>query len=107
MSFNLHPISYLDADTNAGRPGNDQGTGNGHGHGAGHEHGNGYRMFDSDLNLDIDGIPTGSPLTSSQSTNDSPQSSFTSQSSENSPHQKGEYMKFFGGREIKIFVGRD
>jgi hypothetical protein len=96
MSFNLHPISYLDADTNAGRPGNDQGTGNGHGHGAGHEHGNGYRMFDSDLNLDIDGISTGSPLTSSQSTNDSPQSSFTSQSSENSPHQKGEYMKFFG-----------
>ena len=96
MSFNLHPISYLDADTNAGRLGNDQRLGSGHGPVPGHEHGNGYRMFDSDINLDIDGISTGSPLTSSQSTNDSPQSSFTSQSCENSPHQKGEYMKIFG-----------
>mmetsp|Transcript_4389 Transcript_4389/g.4375 ORF Transcript_4389/g.4375 Transcript_4389/m.4375 type:complete len:615 (-) Transcript_4389:1605-3449(-) len=90
MTYNLHPISYLDADTNGGGARNNQTAGNGH------EHGNGCRMFDSDLNLDIDGISTGSPLTSSQSTNDSPQSSFTSQSCENSPHQKGDYMKFFG-----------
>lgn len=59
MNYNLHPISYLNASSND-------------------------RMGDLEIDLDIDGISSTSPTTS-HSANDSPHSSFTSQSTANSP----------------------
>ncbi|KAK7687538.1 hypothetical protein QCA50_009420 [Cerrena zonata] len=53
------------------------------------------RMMDSEIDIDIDAVSSTSPTNSSQSANGSPQSSFTSQSTANSPihnekHQQGQ-----------------
>lgn len=60
MNYNLHPTSYLNATAID-------------------------KMIDSEIDIDIDAISSNSPTTSSQSTNDSPQTSITSQSAANSP----------------------
>lgn len=60
MNYNLHPISYLNASNND-------------------------KMIDSEIDIDIDAISSTSPSNSAHSSNGSPHSSFTSQSTANSP----------------------
>lgn len=91
MNYNLHPISYLNASQNglvdaSGNSAVPENRGNRGAEGRSRSHsGTNGSAIDSELDFDIDNVSSTCSSTSSPNNNGSPHSSFTSQSSANSP----------------------